>query len=375
MADGSARNGVAGTVVAAALLAFAATKTATSGTGTADESATRPDGATGPALRTGTHKTGVLGRIDLWQQRHRATAFPVGVLKKFGDDRAGRLAALIAYYGFFSVFPALLAMVTILLFVLKNRPGLRTDIADSAVAQLPVVGDEIAKSLANPIGGSTIGLVIGLAGALWAGLGMVQASQDAMNEVWAVERSRYPNFIMKRVRSLIMLALMGSLVIASTIVSQLVSIVAPGVLGVVLLFAATVALNVLVFMVAFRVLTVADLDWATVLPGAAFAGVAYTVIQYFGGIYVSRTVNGASDTYGTFAIVIGLLSWIFIIAQVTMLGAEINSVRATRLWPRSLFNPPATAGDHRSHAAQAKAQKMDSSMDVDVEFDSTPARV
>jgi YihY family inner membrane protein len=370
MADGSARGGIAGTVAAAALLAFAATQPAR-----ARDDADVADAplATGP--RVGTHKTGLIGRVDLWQQRHRVTAFPVGVVKKFGDDRAGRLAALIAYYGFFSVFPALLALVTILFYVLEDRPGLRADIADSAIAQFPVVGDTISESLTNPIGGNTVGLVVGLAGALWAGLGMVQASQDAMNEVWDVERSRYPNFVMKRVRSVVMLVLMATLVIASTIVSQLVSIVAPGPAGVVLLFVAMVVLNVAVFMVAFRVLTVADLDWRTVAPGALFAGALYTVIQYFGGIYVTRTVNGASDTYGIFAIVIGLLSWIFLIAQVTMLGAEINSVRATGMWPRSLFNPPATSGDRRSHAAQATAQKMDSSMDVDVGFAHPPARV
>jgi YihY family inner membrane protein len=369
MAEGSARSGIAGNVAAAALLAFAAAKTAAE-PARHDSPSAEPQAA----APIGTQKSGILGRIDLWQQRHRVTALPVGVMKKFGDDRAGRLAALIAYYGFFSIFPALLALLTILLFVLDDRPGLRSDIADSAFAQFPVVGENIAGSLADPVGGNVVGLVIGLVGALWAGLGMVQAAQDAMNEVWAVERAHYPNFVMKRVRSVLMLALMGSLVIASTVVSQLVSIIAPGPIGVVLLFVAMVALNVVVFMVAFRVLTVADLGWRTVLPGAAFSGAAYTVIQYFGGIYVSRTVNGASDTYGTFAIVIGLLSWIFVIAQVTMLGAEINTVLAKRMWPRSLFNPPATTGDQRSHAAQATAQKMDSTMEVDVEFEPSPNR-
>jgi uncharacterized BrkB/YihY/UPF0761 family membrane protein len=92
------------------------------------------------------------------------------------------------------------------------------------------------------------------------------------------------------------------------------------------------------------------------------------VLQYGGSIYVTRSLQGASDTYGTFAVVIGLLSWIFLIAQIMVLGAEINVVRSRRMWPRSLFNPPATRGDRESHEEQAKAQKMDSTMEVEVEF-------
>jgi membrane protein len=174
------------------------------------------------------------------------------------------------------------------------------------------------------------------------------------------------------VRSLSMLLLVALLLVMSTGLAQLVNILGIGVAGAVLLFVATIVLNIAVFMVAYRVLTVADLSWRQVFPGAIFGGVAYTLVQYLGGIYVTRTLDGASQTYGTFAVVIGLLSWIFLIAQVVMLGAEINVIRDKRLWPRSLFSEPATRGDRRSHADQATAQKMDDAMDVDVDFEAEP---
>ncbi|MFZ1491362.1 MAG: hypothetical protein WAS51_15605, partial [Ilumatobacteraceae bacterium] len=60
-------------------------------------------------------------RLDTWQQRHTPLAFTVGVVKKFGDDRAGRQAALIAYFGFFSLFPLLLAVTTIVSFVVSEQ--------------------------------------------------------------------------------------------------------------------------------------------------------------------------------------------------------------------------------------------------------------
>jgi membrane protein len=360
-------SGIVGTVAAVAILAAAAVAPSpASATATAGPQPGTPGPTDPPEPRT--TKTGLLGKIDLFQQRNRATSFGVGVLKKFGDDRAGRLAALVAYYGFFSVFPAMLALVTVLGFVLEDNPDLRDDIAGSALAQFPIVGDSIAESVSSGLTGNTVALVVGLAGAIWAGMGMVQACQDAMNEVWAVEREDYPNFVMKRVRSLIMLLLIVVLLVVSTGLGQVVGALGVGVAGVVLLFIASIVLNIGVFMVAYRVLTVADVSWAQVLRGAIFAGAVYTVLQALGGLYVDRVLKGATETYGTFAVVIGLLSWIFLIAQVLMLGAEVNTVADKRMWPRSLFGQPATPGDRRSHADQARAQKMDDSMTVDVDF-------
>ena len=353
------RGSLAGDLAAAALIAVAA--------------ATMPrtsDGAPATAAPVGpaTSKRGWLGRLDLAQQRRPVTSFPVAVVRKFGDDRGGRLAALIAYYGFFSVFPAMLAFVTALGFLLERNPGVRADIADSAVAQFPVVGDSIAATVGSPLTGNPLALTVGLLGAVWAGMGTVQACQDAMNAVWAVERVEYPNFLAKRLRSAAMLVLLGVMLVLSTGLTQLVQLVDPGVFGAIGLFAASLALDIGLFCVAYRLLTVADVGWRTVLPGAVFAGVVYVALQFVGGLYVTRTVNGASETYGTFAVVIGMLSWIFLIAQVFVIGAEINTVAARRMWPRSLFGDPATAGDRRSHAAQATSQRMDREMDVDVDF-------
>jgi uncharacterized BrkB/YihY/UPF0761 family membrane protein len=60
----------------------------------------------------------------------------------------------------------------------------------------------------------------------------------------------------------------------------------------------------------------------------------------------------ASATYGTFALVIGLLSWLYLASTVTLLAAELNVVRSRRLWPRSLAPPPlGGAGDGEGNEA------------------------
>src|SRR6266511_4956071 len=108
----------------------------------------------------------IVSRVDAFQQRRRWTAFPFAVIKKFGDDQAGYLAALIAYYGFFSVFPLLLVFVTVLGLILGSGSHLATTIQQSALSQFPVIGQQIKV---NSLHGSGLALAIGIVGALWAG--------------------------------------------------------------------------------------------------------------------------------------------------------------------------------------------------------------
>src|SRR6476469_9337548 len=84
----------------------------------------------------------LLRRLDAWQRRRAWAAFPFAVVKKFGEDQAGNLAALIAYYAFFSIFPLLLALSTILGFVLSGHPDWQQSIEHSAFAQLPLISDK-----------------------------------------------------------------------------------------------------------------------------------------------------------------------------------------------------------------------------------------
>ena len=308
-------------------------------------------------------------RVDDHQQRRAWLAFPFAVLKKFGDDEAGNLAALIAYYGFFSLFPLLLVFISALGLALKDHPALQKAILDSALRNFPVIGgDDIGKNL-HAIQGAGASLVVGIAGTLWGGLGVMQAAQNAMNRVWDVPKKDRPNFLKSRLRGLLMLAMLGTLVIASTFAGGLGA--SGGGLGILLRVAGiglSVVLNVVLFAVAYRVLTARDLRWVDVAPGAAVAAVLWSLLQVFGGYYVTHQIQGASNVYGTFAIVIGLLVWIYLGAQITLYCAEINVVRVRHLWPRSLAQPPLSTADMRTMAAGAKAEQRRPEEQIDVEF-------
>ena len=306
----------------------------------------------------------VLRRIDRFQQRHKTLALPFAVTKKFGDDRAGYLAALIAYYGFFSLFPLLLVFATVLAIALPGNASLRESILSSALGHFPVIGHSIK---AGTLHASGLALGIGIATTLWAGMGVAAAAQNAMNDVWDVPLRERPTFLLTRLRSLLVLALLGTFTVVAFVLSGLgasSSNVALRIGGMVL----TLAVNLGLFMVAYRVLTRRKLSWGDVLPGSVFAAVLWTALQIVGSYYVSHQVAGAKSVYGPFALVIGLLAWLYLGAQITVYGAEVNVVRKERLWPRSMVQPPLIEGDKRTYAHQAQVEDRRPEERLDVSF-------
>jgi membrane protein len=315
--------------------------------------------------RTGNPLQKTLYAVDDAQARIPVLAFPLAVVKKFGDDDAGNLAALIAYYGFFSIFPLLLALTTILGFVFQNNPDIRKSIMDSALQQFPVIGPQLAN---RSLSGSWFALAVGLLGATWAGLGVLGAAQNAFNAVWDVPRVDRPNLVVRTLKGLLMLAVAG----AALFVSGYLSGIGQGRPGVslvqILSIAGSMAVNVVLFASAFRILTAADVSWRDVAPGAALAAVAWTILLLVGQWFVTSRIQGARDVYGTFAVVLGLLSWLYVASQITLFSAEVNVVLKKRLWPRSMTTPPVRDADERSYARQAFEQERIPPENVQVDY-------
>ncbi|GIF18810.1 hypothetical protein Ate02nite_15400 [Paractinoplanes tereljensis] len=284
------------------------------------------------------------------------------MLYKFFDDQGSYLAALIAYYAFVSMFPLLLLAATILGYVLSGNPDLQQHILTSALSQFPVVGSQLHDP--SRIGGGATGLVIGILGALYGGLGVAQAVQYAMNSVWRVPRNNRPNPLKARGRSLLLLLTAGVAVIGTTTLSTFGSSDAGSLAGVlkIVLLVASVVINAVVFVFFFRLATARHLSVIDVAPGAIGAAVIWQLLQTFGVAYFGHVVKGASATNGVFALVLGLLAFFYVTAVAVVLCAEINVVRVERLYPRALLTPftddvELTRGDHRAYTGQAVAQR------------------
>jgi membrane protein len=305
--------------------------------------------------------------FDRVQQRHAALAVPMAVIKKFGDDQAGSLAALIAYYAFFSLFPLLLVLVTILAYVLQGDPSAQHSISTSVLSQFPIIGTDISQNI-HSLHGHVISLVIGIATSLLAGLGVTQASQNAFDRVWAVPFKDRPDFLHSRLRGLSLLVALGLMFIVATLASGLVTggLGGPGakVVGILI----SLALNFALFLAAFRFMTSDTIPLRALWVGVIVAGVFWEILQVVGGIYIGHVLRHSKDTYGLFGIVIALLVWLHLGAQMTLYAAEVNVVVERKLWPRSLFGPPSVPADEKTLTALAKVEERSDQQRVEVEF-------
>jgi len=320
----------------------------------------------------------VVSSLDGFQRRHRWAGFPLAVAYKFVDDQGGYLAALITYYGFLSLFPLLLLLVTVLGFVLHGDPHLQAKLLNSALAQFPVIGSQLRENV-HARSGSGLALVVGIVTTLYGCLGAAQATQNALNRAWAVPRNVRPNPIKSRLRSLLLVGVLGLGVLVTTGLSGLTTgagafgaTVAGGLrVGAIVL---AVLANIALFMLAFRVLTAPEVPTRHLRLGAVVAGIGWEIGQLAGTYFVTHALKGTREAYGVFGLVLGLIAWIYLLALITVLSAEINVVAQRHLWPRALLTPftddvQLTSADKRSYTAYAESERHKGFETVDVDFE------
>ncbi|HUJ06422.1 MAG TPA: YihY/virulence factor BrkB family protein [Streptosporangiaceae bacterium] len=304
------------------------------------------------------HLRSLPGRADELQQRWAPAAFCVAVGKKFSDDRAGTLAALVAYYAFVSIFPMLLVLITVLQLVLRDNPALRERLVNSALHAYPVIGPQLSGSV-HALRGTGIALVIGLLGALLGARGVAVAIQNALGAVWAIPPERSPGFPRSFLRAVALVVVIG--------LGQMLTAFLSGVAGglghlitgagaeagtVVLSFVA----NIGVFWAAFRLGTAGQVSWRDLRLAAVLSAACWQVLLLVGSLVVNHLLHHSSALYGIFGVVLGLLAWLYLQAQITLYAVEAATVRAWRLWPRGL-GPPPTDSDRRAYEYYLRRQR------------------
>lgn len=247
----------------------------------------------------------------------------------FQTHRTGRNATLVAHFGFLSVFPLFLVLTTVLGFVLQNYPKLQERIIESAFNQVPIIGQQVGDD-PSKLKGSAVVLVVGLLVALWAGLKAFNALQIALDDVAEVSLDDRPNLLRTRLRSLLGIAIVGTSQIGGAVLTAFIGVGGiPAVFK--LLFAlGAIALNAAVLAATYRWLCMRKQSWRQVAPGAVFAGFLFAVLQVAGTAVVARSIANASPVYGTFASVIGLITWLGLHSTVALLGAELNHALPAR---------------------------------------------
>ncbi|WP_344734300.1 YihY/virulence factor BrkB family protein [Nocardioides fonticola] len=323
----------------------------------------------------------VLDGADRFQRRHPVLGMPIAVIYKFTDDQGSYLAAIITYYAFVAIFPLLLLSTSILGFVLQGQEQLQKELLNSALAQFPIVGDQLGRP--EGLQGSYGAAIAGGLAALYGSLGLGQALQNAMNVSWSVPRNSRPNPIMLRLRSLLLLMSAGVAVLVISVLSAIASntqVFGRDVDESIrwLIRIATVALLWLVLTVLFRLAAARAHRVGAAAPGALAVALMWQGLQYVGTLYATRILAETSKMNGTFGLVLGLIGIIYIAAVMGVLGMELNVVLARRLWPRALLTPftdnvDLTEADRRAYTSYARAQRHKGFENVEVTFDDLPA--
>ena len=216
-----------------------------------------------------------------------------------------------------------------------------------------MIGTQIRADVGS-IGGSMVAVTVGLFLAVWAGIGGVRAAQLAIDTVQDVPRRHRRSTLGSVAMAVVLLVVLAAYVMAGAALG-VVSTSGPG--GIALTWGASAVLSVLLFAGAYRLLVSTSMPWSATIPGACLAGVAWTLLLVLGARIVSHQVASASDVYGTFAIVISASShWIYLGAQVLLVGAVLNVVLADRLWPRS-FTGTQTEADRRALTRSARQEE------------------
>lgn len=288
-------------------------------------------------------------RVMEIRRRHVAIDVFVDMLDGWRRHITGRNASVLAFFGFLSIFPLMLAATTILGFALQGNDDLRQRIIDGALADIPVLGRELQADPSS-LDGNWWALIIGLGGALWSATKAFVALQGAQDDVWEINVDHRDAMPKQRGKALLGLVFIGAAQIGTIVITAIVNAAGLPVGGRLALLAATVAINIAVLIAMFRYLTAAELAWSDVWPGAIIAGVLYSALQYSGAGIVGRIMDNAGDTYGQFALVLGLVTWLSLLAISSLMSAEFNGAlmrhregSLDRVQPSDVPEPATTA--------------------------------
>jgi membrane protein len=323
---------------------------------------------------------GVVSGVDRTQRKFPPLGFPLAVIYKFFDDQGNYLAATLTFYAFIAIFPLMLLATSILGFFFQGRPDLEEAALDSALAQFPIIGDQLGHP--DGLSGSVRAIVIGALSALYGALGLGLSLQNTQAVAWGVPRNSRPHPVLTRLTSVLILSVAGTAILGISVLSAVAT--TTGFFGditdeswfswavrFVTIVVLAVLMTVLLRMAASKA-TRHTIKRAA--PGGVTIAILWQVLQYIGTVYVTRVIAATDGMDQIFAVVLGLMGLIYIAAIMGVIGIEVNVVLAERLWPRALLTlftdrVDLTDADRRAYAMYAQMQRHKGFETVAVRFE------
>ena len=275
-----------------------------------------------------------LKRIDIFQRAHPIFGFPYAVVKKYGEDQGGYQAVLLTYYGFLSLFPLLLVLTTLAQWLLRGDSHLRTRVITGATTYFPIVGSQLQHNV-HGFSRTGLPLIIGLLVLIYGLRGIGDAFRHTVNHVWRVPHAERSGFFPAIARSFSIVFFGGLGFLGSAIIASYATTAGHN-YG---LRASFITFSALVLFVSFIFVIKTALNkqvgFHQIWVGAAVATIGLIVLLSLGGYIITHELKNLDNLYGTFAVVLGLLFWLYLQIRLVVYAIEIDSVRILRLWPRS----------------------------------------
>jgi uncharacterized BrkB/YihY/UPF0761 family membrane protein len=275
----------------------------------------------------------VMGALDRWQRRTRWAGVPYAVMKKFGDDNANLVAVALAWYGFTAIFPLLLVVVTVFGFIGQQSIG--TGIVNT-LREFPIIGSDFQASSPSVLHGSVPGLIIGLLLLVYGAQGVTQTAQEAMATVWNIPQTERTGFLPKLGRSLAGLITIGLAFLINAFVTTYATGGTTNYAIRIPVLAGLLVINAVLYFASFTLLTAKAIGPRGHIPGAIAGAIVFTALITVGTGLVTHQLKHASATYGAFGTVIGIVTFLLLLAKLSMYAAELNPVLSRRLYPRAL---------------------------------------
>ena len=249
----------------------------------------------------------------------------VDVQKRFGELHGGYLAAAVTLAAFLSLFPLMLVAIAVIGFFSANTSDLPSRIIEWL--GIPAQGDA-AEALTDAIGtaeeSKAFASVLGLAGLLWTGLGLVAALEYAYDSVWQVKGRGWRDKLVGLGWLVGAAVLFVGSIAVTAVVGFLPAWLAP------LNLLVGMGLSFTLFLWSAKVLANREVGFRPLIPGALLGAVGLEVLKIVGSIYVPRAVASSSALYGSIGIVFAILAWLFFFGRLLVYSSCLNVV----LWER-----------------------------------------
>lgn len=278
----------------------------------------------------------VVHRFDTFQQKHPVLAFPIAVVLKFNKDQAGNQAALLTYYAFLALFPLMLVLFTLIPIVLQNNPQAQQQVLQAVLDYFPIVGDDLQKNI-HGVSANGWGLLAGILFALYGARGAANALQHVSNTLWGIPQKKQPGFPINMARSLGIILVGGIGLVATTgVLGYVTGIWDGGWLSKTIVITLALLLNTGVFLTVSRLAVARRIPTRALLLGATISAGVWQILQMVGSLVVLSQLKTAGALYGIFAIVLGLLFWLYLQAQLYLYAVEVSVVHHKKLWPQTI---------------------------------------